>query len=136
MNIFERASRRKLRFPSDRGELSTEQLWDLDLLSLDKIARTVNTALKSVTEESFIETKPNPAQRGCELQLEIVKHVIASKQADIKAAEARAEKADRRRKLVDALGAKEEEELGKKSKAQLIKDLAKLDGAEEELEDA
>ena len=45
MNIFERASRRKLRFDTVVGLLATEQLWELPLTAkgerpdLDKLAR-------------------------------------------------------------------------------------------------
>lgn len=138
MDKFELASRKKLRFPSPVGELTTEQLWDLPLLAssmnrarsgdLDTIARTVNANLKAVTEESFVSTNANPAKAIYELQLEILKHIIAVKQDEIARAKDRAEKAEKRRKLLDALAAKEEQEIGAKSKDELLKELAELDG--------
>lgn len=89
ISMFERASREKLRFPSVKGELTIEQLWDLPLQSsrsntvdLDSVARTVNTDLKAVTEESFVETRSNPQKAVLTLKLDILKHIIATKQAE------------------------------------------------------
>lgn len=84
MNIFELATRQALRFPSARGDLTTEQLWDLPLQSknqfdLDTVAKTVNAALKGVAEESFVSTTNNPAKNKFELMLEVVKHIISTK---------------------------------------------------------
>lgn len=134
MDIFEKASRKKLRFPSSVGDLTTEQLWDLPLVStakgkatLDAIARNVNANLKSVTEESFVDVRPNPLKADYELQLDILKHVIAVKIAEAEAAKSRAEKAAKRSKILEALAAKEDAELGAKSKDDLLKELADLD---------
>lgn len=70
MNIFELATRQKLRFASAKGDLTTEQLWDLPLLissptrdvkvDLDTLARSINHELKAQAEESFVSTKANP----------------------------------------------------------------------------
>ena len=38
MNIFEYATRAKLRFASSRGDLTVEQLWDVPLRSTDGFA--------------------------------------------------------------------------------------------------
>ncbi len=126
-NIFETATRKKIRFPSNRGDLTTEQLWDLSLSDIDFIARDVNKKLKGVTEESFLDTKPHPDQRKFSLQLNILKHVIAVKQTEAQATLDRAEKAERRKKLLDALDAKGDEAMQKKSVATLKKELAELD---------
>ena len=53
INIFEQASRAKLRFDSVKGQLVTEQLWDLPLQSktnfdLDTVAKGISGALLSV----------------------------------------------------------------------------------------
>lgn len=88
-NIFEQASREKLRFPSIKGDLVIEQLWDLPLQSsrsntvdLDSVARTVNADLKAVTEESFVQTRTNPVKAQLTLKLDILKHIIATKQTE------------------------------------------------------
>ena len=52
MNIFEMATRKKIRFNSPQGDLSTEDLWDLPLSSkvngkanLDDIAKDLHRLL-------------------------------------------------------------------------------------------
>ncbi len=135
MNIFERASRRKLRFESDRGDLTAEQLWDLPLidtrgrLNLDQMARGVNTVLKSLEGESFVEIKPDPRKIELELQLDILKHVIASKMADAAAAEKRAANVARQQKILAALANREDQELTAKSKEELLAELEQLSSA-------
>lgn len=90
MNIFERAARTKLRFHSTKGNLTTEDLFDLSLTSLDSLARSINSLLKAEGEESFIETKPEK-NTVLELQLDILKHVIATKITALEAAKKGAE---------------------------------------------
>lgn len=116
MSIFEKASINKLRFPSIKGDLTTEQLWDVPLTSktgfdLDTIAKGVNAGLKAATEDSFVSVRVNPAKDTLELAMEILKHIIAAKlhQADVlRSAAARAEE---RKKLVAILGQKQDEAL-------------------------
>jgi uncharacterized protein YjiS (DUF1127 family) len=133
MNIFERASRAKLRFESIVGELTTEQLWDLPLTSksdrpnLDGIARTVHAELKNLEEGSFVEVRPDPRKTERELQLEILKHVIAARLEAKAAAEKMAENAERKRKLLAALNSKEEEQLKGMSKEEIEAEIAKID---------
>lgn len=132
MNIFERAARAKLRFASSVGELTTEQLFDLPLAttgnraSLDRVAREVYGELKTYDDISFIETKPEPRKVQLELQLEIVKHVIESKKADLAAVETRAKKAELRRQLTEVLAKKQGEQLEGLSVEDIQKKLAEL----------
>lgn len=132
MNIFETATRNKFRFPSARGELTTEQLWDLPLTSknsfdLDTVARTVNGELKAVSEESFVTPKVNPNKGSLEVKLEIIKHVIATKLAEADKRQQAQERAEKRRKILEALASKEDEALSQASKDDLLKQLAELD---------
>lgn len=133
MNIFERAARTKLRYPSSVGALTTEQLFDLPLTAkgdradLDKVAREVYQELKSLEEGSFVQQVPDPRKTTLELQLEIVKHVIAAKLEAKAAAEKAMEKAERKRKLLGALANKEEAELSGMSKEQIEKEIAALE---------
>lgn len=133
MDIFERASRAKLRFASPVGDLTTEQMWDLPLTAkgerpnLDAIARAVHGELKSIEEGSFVVSTPDPRKTELELKLDILKRVIASKLAAKAAAEKAAENAERKRKLLAALASKEEEALAGMSREQIEAEIAKLD---------
>lgn len=82
--LFESAARLKLRFASNVGQLSVEDLWDLPLTSatkanLDQIAVELNRQLKG-TEESFVSTGKKNAV--LELKFEIVKHIIGVRVAE------------------------------------------------------
>lgn len=132
MDIFERASRLSLRFRSDVGLLSSEDLWHLPLtskgnaLDLDTIARAVNKELKEIAEGSFVKRDPDPRQDRLELQLEILKHIIQEKLHAQAEAEKAVETAQRKRKLLGALAAKEEAELVGMTKEQIEAEIAKL----------
>ena len=130
-NLFKLAARRKTRFPSDRGSLTAEQLYDLPLTALDTIARGINADLRSLTEDSFIDVKPDPRRGQQQDALDLVKEVIADKQADAAKAARRQEKAELRRTLTDALARKQDEALSKASVASLQKQLAALDEEDE-----
>jgi len=132
VNIFEHASRVKLRFQSTVGELTTEQLWDLPLTSkggkvnLDAIARSVHAELKGLEEVSFVECKPEPRKDELELDLEILKRIIAVKIAEREEADKAATRAQRRAKLLDALASKESDELAGMSKDDILAELNAL----------
>lgn len=134
MDIFERASRAKLRFESAVGLLSTEDLWDLDLTarkgaSLDTLARGVFSELKGIEEVSFVETKPNVRKTELELKLDILKHVIEAKKTAIKAAETRAANAARRERLLAAKADKEAGKIAEMSMEDIDRELASLNEA-------
>lgn len=58
MNLFEIAVREKYRFPY-KGMISTEDLWDLSVTSLDSIFKTLNKERKNADEESLLDVKDN-----------------------------------------------------------------------------
>lgn len=133
MNIFESAARTKLRFSSGIGELTTEQVWDLPLTArgdrpdLDRLARAVSAELRGLVEDSFVHMKPDPRKTDLELRLEILKHIIEAKLAAKSAAEKAAENAERKRKLLSALSAKEDAALAGMSREQIEAEIAKID---------
>lgn len=126
-NYFKLAARRKTRFPSSRGALTAEQLYALGLADLDLIARSINADIKSLTEDSFVELKPDPRKGLLTDALELVKEVIADKLADKAVAEKRQKKAELRRTLTEALARKQDEALSQASLEDIQKQLAALD---------
>lgn len=133
-DIFKYAAQHKLRFPSARGDLTVEQLFQLPLKSqtgfdLDTVARTINGELKGVSEESFVEdTSADPRKQALTVSLDIVKDVIATKQAENRAALDKTRKSAERKKLLDVIAAKKDEKLSQSSLDELEKKLAELDG--------
>lgn len=132
-NIFEAASRQKLRFVSNRGELSVEELWELPLTSargtsLDSIAIVVNRELKAMDEESFVTSKVNIGKRALELRLEILKHIINVRQEENAAAVAKQANASRVAQLKEALAKKSEQALEGMTQEQLEAEIKQLGG--------
>lgn len=134
MNIFEKATKLKLRFPTLAGEVTTEQVWDLPLTArrsgqpdLDTTAQTLDSELKKIPEKSFVRKNDNSvARERLELALEIVKHVIAHKQADSDNAEKRLAREQQKIRLKAILASKEEKELEGLSKEDILKQLEEL----------
>ncbi len=131
-NMFEYATRNKLRFPSPRGELSVEQLWDVPLRSrddfnLDTVAKTASKALKSVAEESFVDTAKTPAHTRQEIALDVVKYVIQTRLDEETTAAQRAANKVEKEKLLRILAEKQEGRLSDLTEKELQKRIAALD---------
>jgi hypothetical protein len=130
-NIFEYATRQKLRFSSIRGEITVEQLWDVPLRSrddfnLNTIAKTVSRALKDISEESFVETTKTAAHTRLETALEVVKYVIETKIAEETASKDRAARTAEKAKLLAILAEKQDGRLSDLSEKELQKRIAAL----------
>lgn len=128
-NIFEYASRKQLRFQVAKGNLNTEDLWDLSLESLDLIAKAINKKLKESDEESFINKKTT-ANTELNVQFEIVKHIIDVKLAEADRKKLAKDRAAKRAQLLDFIGKKELTALESKSLDDLRAELAQLEEEE------
>lgn len=132
-NMFEYATRNKLRFTSQVGALSVEDLWDLPLTdsrrgaTLDNIAKEVNKQLKEEAEESFVVKSTNRRKKTLEIQLEILKHIIGVKMEETEAAKQRSANKKERERLLEILAQKEDESLKSQSADDIRKRLAELD---------
>ena len=123
INMFEQATRLKLRFKSNNGMVTTEDLWDLPLSQLDGIAKDLRKELRD-TEDSFIEEKKSNA--NLELRFEVVKHVITTKLEERDAKAKAKEVAARRQVLLEALEKKQNAALDGMSAEDIQKELATL----------
>jgi len=129
MNLFEFATRNKLRFKAGGlNTLSVEDLWDLPLRgknSLDAAARHISKLIKEIGEESFVETKTSETKEH-EKALEIVKHIISVKLAEEQARKNAAAKLAQKEKIMKILEQKQESELENKSAEELQQMLNEL----------
>lgn len=130
-NIFEYATRNKLRFASIRGELTVEQLWDVPLRSrddfnLNAIAKAANKVLKE-TEENFVETTKTVESTRREAAMEIVKYVIDTKLAEEAVAKTRAANRLEKEKLLAILAEKQDGKLSELTEKELQKRIAALE---------
>lgn len=130
-SIFEQATKQKLRFLTQKGELSTETLWELPLqsrssINLDDLAKQVNARLKSSDVESFVTDNVN-ANADDKLRLDILKHIINAKLKERDARRDAIETAERKKVLLAALANKQSENIQNLSEEDIKAELAKLD---------
>lgn len=121
-----------MRFPSVRGQITTEDLFSLPLtaqngFSLDGVAKQVNQGLKALGEESFVDQGDAAQRTTLTEMLDTVKLVIDFKQEQNKAAVAKRERRERRTKLLAALEDRENSDLAAMSKEDILKQLEELD---------
>jgi len=126
MNIFEQASRAKLRFDTQVGMLTTEDLWSLPLTSktkvnLDDIAIGLSAQLKA-TSESFVSA--SKTDEVLSLKLEVVKHIIGVRVAENKD-RLEAEKRRQQREQIQSLIARKESESLESLSLDELRELAK-----------
>ena len=133
-DIFERATRLKLRFKSPLGGagLTTEQLFDLPLQStlskpsLESVALDIHAELKSYTEVDFLGLRPQPRKVELELQLQVVKRVIEIKKEENALARKKSSDAETRQLILAALAKKKGESIDALSEEELLKRLETL----------
>jgi hypothetical protein len=129
-NMFAQALRKKIRFNTSKGLISTEDLWDVPLtanngFSLDDIAKDIHRELKGMGEESFVNTEDNinnDRRNFLELQLSIVKYIIDVKLAERKKRQEERINAQKKETLLSILEQKKNEQLKDLS----IEDLEKM----------
>lgn len=122
-NLFEIASKKKYRFPY-KGMISTEDLWDLSPDQLDLVYKTLNKNVKAQGEESLLAE--SSVDENLANMIEIVKHIFAVKQDEIKARQEAAENARKRKRILEVIAQKQDEALHDLSEADLQKMLEEL----------
>lgn len=132
MNIFEKASRENLLFPSARGNLTLSQVWALPLtskndVSIDAIAVAVNAELQKSSEKSFVSDKATPEDAKNKLRLDILLHIIDVLKKEQDAKVKNAETQSKLQKLRGALKAKEDQALLESSPEELQKLIKELE---------
>lgn len=131
-NIYLKAAKSKLRFKTNAGHITVEDLFDLPLVSkngmdLDSVAKTVHNALKAEGETSFVENRVNPRKASLELAMEVVKDVIRIKQEEYAAKQDQAAKAAKKEMLKEALIKAQANALSSMTPEQIQAELEKLD---------
>lgn len=125
MNIFEQATRLKIRF-AYKGFLRVEDLWDLSVEQLDELYGTLSEALDGTKRKSLLNKK-SEADEALALQVAIVTHVIEAKQAEAAVRADASKRAAKRRELLKLLADKQNEELRGKSAEEIQKMLEELE---------
>lgn len=123
-NIYKKAAQFGLRY-NFRGQITTEDLFNLSVEQLDGIFKELNKRHKEMSQESLIETK-STTDYTLELQIEIIKDIVKDKlQEQREALMASAKKAERE-KIMDILKTKQDQELHNLSTEELEAKLLEL----------
>lgn len=132
INMFEQATRAKLRFQATNGYLNVEDLWDLPLTAktgtranLDDLAKSLHRQLKNDDNISFVKPA-TPANTELQLGFELVKYIIEVKIAERDAANAAATKAEKKQQIMALIAQKKQEALAGQSVEELEAQLAAL----------
>ena len=116
-NLFEMATRNKMRFPSTKGELSVEDLWDLSDKDLDVVYKNLKDQEVKSSEESLLDdANVDPKLTAA---IGIVKYIFTTKRKEKLAEKEHINKKLTQRKYIDALSKKQDEAIEKMSEAEL-----------------
>lgn len=120
MSIFEKALRNKLRFQY-RGPRTTEDLWEVPLIELNEMYKTLKAEQKAMSsEEDLLGTKSDD-DTTLELKIELIKHIVEVRLQERKERENLANKKERKQKLLAILEEKQDENLRELSTEEIIK---------------
>lgn len=116
--MYKEALQKKLRFKTNKGMITTEDLFDLSLQNLNTLAIMLDKKISEAPKKSFIEELP-AEENDDELRFSIVKDVIniklKARKDNIDKAQADAQK----KRILEILAKRNDEELEKKSTEEL-----------------
>lgn len=121
MDIFKQASKERLRFETSKGNLSVEQLWDLNLTPLATIVRNLKKQLTKDNDDelSFLDERATPVDKTLELKFNVVKAVYMDKKEERDAEQTEAAKKLHNAKIDELIAKKKDEDLGSKTVEEL-----------------
>lgn len=119
--MYKKASRLKLRFQTERGLLSVEQLWTLPMPELDALAVALEEQATAAGKKSFL-TKKSDADAEAKLKFDIVLDILTTKVEEATANAAAKDTKAHNAKIDGLIAKKKDESLESMS----IEDLEKL----------
>lgn len=125
VNVFEIATREKLRFPY-KGSISVEDLWDLSPANLDSVFKSLNAEKKQAETESLLSAKTD-ADTILDIKLSIVRHIVAVKLAEAEKRAKAKEIKEQKQKIMEIIANKQDAALQNKSVEELQAMLAGLE---------
>ena len=124
-NLFEIASKKKFRFPYTKGNITTEDLWDLSKLELNKIYLKLQEQKDKENVKSLLDI--NNTTSSLDQKIEIVKHVFTEKVTAAKKAEDSLARSQKKKELQAILKDKEHEAYRNMSVEQLKAEISNID---------
>lgn len=124
--MYKEASKMKLRFATVKGNLSVEDLWDLSLTALDKMAVDIDEQISKNPKKSFI-SESTTEDKVSKLKLDILKDVINTKLTEKAKKDSDKQRLSEMNRLKEILARKEEASLESLSIEELRKKIAELE---------
>lgn len=122
--LFINATRNNYQFPF-RGMINVIDLWDLSLINLDSVFKTLNAEAKKSEEESLLNTKSKEDEEISN-KIEIVKYIVSVKLDEKKKREDAKKNAEMRQRLLEIKAKRQDAALENMSDEDLDKALAEL----------
>lgn len=121
MKNYKLITRLKLRFPTAKGYLSVEQLWDLSLEELDKVVVSLEDNYNKSSEKSYI-VKASEKDAETKLMFDVALDILQTKMEEKNEQKRSYEIKKHNEKILELIDKKKDEELSNLS----IDDLTKL----------
>jgi len=112
--MYKEALQKKLRFKTNKGMITTEDLFDLSLQNLNTLAIMLDKKVNEAPKKSFIEELP-AEENDDELRFNIVKDVISVKLKARKDNIDKAQKDAQKKRIAELIAKKQDEALEGKS---------------------
>lgn len=124
-DLFFNSAKNKYRFPSRRGNLTTEQLFDLSCKDLDEIYGELAARVDETPRKSLLSPRTK-ADSELEEMAEIVKCVFEYKESVRKRIEKAQETRQNKQRILDILAEKRNDALKNMTEEELLKKLREL----------
>lgn len=116
--MYKEASKQKLRFSTNKGLLTTEQLWDLSLTDLDALAVSLEIEHMESGKKSFL-TKNSAKDKTAKLKFNVVLDVLTTKAEEMETLKTAREVKEHNEKIIGLIQDKKDASLKGKSIKQL-----------------
>ena len=114
--MYKKASIKKLRFTTTKGNLSVEQLWSLTMTELKTLIKSLHKLIKKETDDdlAFLE-EDKVSYSDDQLRYDIAVDVYKTKQEELQQKHEDAEKKARNQHIAEIIARKQDEALESKS---------------------
>lgn len=109
-NMWLEALQKRLRFEF-KGLISTEDLFDLDMSSLDIIYQKLSKELREISGDSLLDNEKADEIAWVQLKLDVVKHVFDIKKAEAEALRQKIANIEEKQRIMHIINEKENAEL-------------------------
>lgn len=120
--MYKNASKQKLRFQTNKGLLTTEQLWDLTTGELDALAVSLEKEYKDSGKKSFL-VKKSDKDKTLKLRFDIALDILTTKIEEAEALNDAKSIKEHNQKILSLIAEKQDDELKGLSVKELEKQL-------------